>query len=254
MQNCLNHYHSTPVSHSSPASGDAMFNQWYYQVGYSAIQVIVKAYFASSLHHVQHVLDLPCGYGRVLRHLVNLFPEAKIHASDLDVGAVDFCKSEFGVHGIYSVEELTKTELPIKYDLIWVGSLFTHTSLKVTRRWMAYLASHLSPTGIIIATFHGRWNEKVHTVAPYVQQSNWEKVLNGYHSVGFGYVDYEREENHPFIQGSYGVSLALPHVIVKEIEAISGVRVYMYVERGWSDVQDVVVFGKPDVFKKWPGM
>jgi hypothetical protein len=41
------------------------------------------------------------------------------------------------------------------------------------------------------------------------------------------------------------VSLARPHVIVRMVEQIPGVRILLYAERAWADHQDVIAFGRP---------
>jgi SAM-dependent methyltransferase len=236
-------------SHISP--NDSMNNQWYFQVGQSAIEVVIAACFASKIQTVERVLDIPCGHGRVLRHLVHLFPDAQFDACDLDSDGVDFCATTFGANPIYSSAELTDVEFGTMYDVIWMGSLFTHTSEDITRRWMAHMANYLSPNGFIVATFHGRWSEHVHKVAPYMGEERWQKILDQYHTNGYGYCDYIQEESHEYISGSYGISLVKPHVTVKMIEEIPGVRVFCYNERAWADHQDVVVFGRPAFDMAW---
>jgi SAM-dependent methyltransferase len=224
---------------------DKMNNQHYFGVGKSAAWLVVMACMASSrISQVNRVLDLPCGHGRVLRHLVQLFPNAKFDACDLNEDGVDFCSSTFGANPIYSTSELTNIDFNAEYDLIWVGSLFTHTNREITRRWMTHLAKFLTPTGIIVATLHGRWSEHRHAIRPYIREESWEKVLAGYLSTGYGYCNYGAE----FISSptsDYGVSLVKPHATIKDIENIPGTRIYLYQERGWADHQDVVVFGRP---------
>ena len=48
---------------------------------------------ASYLMEVKTILDLPSGHGRVLRHLIKMFPEARCDVCDLDVGGMDFALS-----------------------------------------------------------------------------------------------------------------------------------------------------------------
>ncbi len=233
---------------------DSMNNQWYFEVGRSAVEVIAVACAASNIQAVKKVLDLPCGHGRVLRHLIHLFPGAEVHACDLDTDGVDFCASTFGSKPIYSQEDLTKVDFGSQYDLIWVGSLFTHTALNVTRRWIAHLARFLSPQGIVVATLHGRWCQYVHKAFPYIGEDRWLEIIKDYSSLGYGYRDYLKQKSHKFISGSYGISLAKPHVTIRSLEDIPGIRIYLYLERGWADHHDVVAFGSPSYDEPWPGM
>ena len=229
-----------------------MNNQWYFDAGRSAVEVVVAACIASNVHQIDRVLDIPCGHGRVLRHLVELFPSAKFDVCDIAHEGVNFCAATFGARAIYSQEELTLVDFGALYDLIWVGSLFTHTSEDVTMRWMSHLAKFLSPSGIIVATVHGRWCEHVHAVAPYIGNERWRTILQGFQSEGYGYADYLENESHEFIDGSYGVSLVSPEKIIGIVQRIPGVRIYQYAERAWVDHQDVIVYGKPTFDQAWP--
>jgi trans-aconitate methyltransferase len=200
------------------------------------------------------VLDLPCGHGRVLRHLVKLFPGATFDACDLDAEGVRFCERTFGARGIVSSEELANVAFDRSYDLIWVGSLFTHTSEERTLRWLRFLTEQLSPKGVLVATFHGRWSESVHTVAPYLNDVGWRSLVEEYRRTGYGYSNYEATESHAYVRESYGVAMAQPHILVRGFEAIPGVRLLVYRERGWLDHQDVAVLGRPAFDEPWPNM
>jgi len=257
VQAILNDYNSAEIDdHISET--ETMNDPWYFNMGKYAIDAIVHAVAASKIKEygegegVTKVLDLPCGHGRVMRHLVKLFKGAEIHACDLDKDGVDFCAERYGAVPIYSVEELEEMDFGCQYDLIWVGSLFTHTSREVTKRWMAHLARFLSPQGIVVATVHGRWSEYVHDVAPYINDDTWEEILEEYRATGYGYRDYEQKESHSFISGSYGISIVKPHVTISDIEEIPNSRIFQYMERGWGDHQDVVVYGRPSHAKLWP--
>ena len=234
------------------SNNDPMNNQWYFSVGRSAVEVIAAAIMASNIQNVNKALDLACGYGRVLRHIVNLFPEAEFHACDLDKDGVEFCAETFGAIPIYSPEELTDLKFESKYDLIWIGSLFTHINHDFTRRWLSHLSNFLSSQGIIIATFHGRWSQDVHNIVPYIGERKWKKIIKDYLLHGYGYHDYSPDESHNYISGSYGISLAKPHVIIRDLENIPRIRIYLYMERGWADHQDVVAFGRPSYCEPWP--
>ena len=85
----------------------------------SGVACIFSALTLTRLAKVKRVLDLPCGHGRVGRHLRTAFPNAKLYFSDLDTEGVDFCADEFNGTGIYSVRDLTKAKLPRDIDVIW---------------------------------------------------------------------------------------------------------------------------------------
>jgi cyclopropane fatty-acyl-phospholipid synthase-like methyltransferase len=74
----------------------------YLWVGASAAEAIIAALAVSRLAEVRRILDLPCGHGRVLRHLVKIFPDAVVDACDLDRDGVDFCAVRFGARPIIS--------------------------------------------------------------------------------------------------------------------------------------------------------
>jgi SAM-dependent methyltransferase len=224
---------------------ETMVGPNYFWVGQSAAEIVVRACMASQLTEVRRVLDLPCGHGRVLRHLVRLFPDAEFDACDLDADGVEFCAEAFGAWPIHSAEDLTSVQFDHKYDLIWVGSLFSHTSHEITRKWLAFLAGLLTDKGIVVATFHGRWVS--HRPVPYIDDERWGRILAEYEEKGYGFQDYAQGMGHHFIAGSYGISVAKPHVILKMLEEIPETRVYMYEERAWDDHQDVAVFGRPRV-------
>jgi SAM-dependent methyltransferase len=247
----LNDYDAGRVDTTiSPA--DTMPGDNYLEVGESAARCIISAVATSRITSVRRVLDLPCGHGRVLRHLAHLFPRAQIDACDLDTEGVKFCADTFGAHPIQSQEDLTKVAFPDSYDLIWIGSLFTHTSFAITKAWLTFLSRHLSENGIIVATFHGRWATRLHKLVPYpMDDDQWAAIMSGYDTAGYGYHDYRKEQSHDFIEGSYGLSVARAHTIVEMIESIPNVRLFMYQERGWGDNHDVVAFGKPDWDDSW---
>ena len=235
------------LSPNETMAGDA-----YLEIGRNAVEVIITALLATQAQSVEKILDMPCGHGRVLRHLAQLFPQAQISACDIDRSGVEFCATQFGAQPIFSHEDLTQVDLKDEYDLIWVGSLFTHTSKALTAEWMEHLCKFLSPTGIIIATSHGRWSEHVHAhYSSYINETKWQNIISDYLSSGYGYSDYAEAESHNYIAGSYGVSLVRPSTLIEIVEQIPGIRIFLYGERFWADHQDVIVFGRPSINEPW---
>jgi len=94
-------------SRISPKDGSYAGNgEHYYKTGLSAIRAIDEALTEARIATVQSVLDLPCGYGRVLRCLVRRFPHAKFTACDLLRAGADFCAKMFGAEAVYSKPEM----------------------------------------------------------------------------------------------------------------------------------------------------
>jgi trans-aconitate methyltransferase len=244
IDECWNKYVNSKTSQII-SQGETMNNKWYYEVGENAAHVVLAAIAASHLGSVNKVLDMPCGHGRVLRHLVKLFPAAEITACDLDVDGVEFCAKEFGAKPLVSLPDLTKVDFPNKYDLIWIGSLFTHVPRAQTISWFHHLSQYLSDTGIIVATFHGRRAIQVYDRDPYIARPSWDAIIDQYRTSGYGYADYLKSENHEYIEHGYGVSLSSAESILEIVQGIPGVRIFSYIEAGWADNQDVLVFGKP---------
>lgn len=247
LKDAIENYSSSALDMTISPTDTMGGKEHYFFIGASAAEVILSAISASQLTRVEQVLDLPCGHGRVLRHLVRMFPSAKFDACDLDTAGVKFCASQFGAKPVHSKAELTELRLRESYDLIWIGSLFTHTPLHLTKRWLGFLANHLSATGILVATFHGRWTTRLHQAAPHIDENSWNLILKECDETGYGYQNYPAGLAHGFTDGNYGVSLAKPSKILEIAENIPDTRIFTYTERAWGHHQDVLVLGKP----KW---
>lgn len=229
------------------SSNESMENEWYASVGESAAKAVITACMSSWLSDVRSVLDLPSGHGRVLRHLVKLFPDAAFDACDIDQDGIDFCASQFGATPILSIPEPEMVQFPRKYDVIWIGSLFTHTRLDLTLRWLRHLAAHLTEAGIIVATFHGRYSALKGGQFNYIDPPLWKTIQDGYYRSGFGYANYPVPAHGGNVPGDYGISLSKPSRLMAEAEAMRDLRIFGFTERGWAGHHDVLVLGRPEV-------
>ncbi len=218
---------------------DEMYNTGkphYFTVGRSALDAIFLGLLASWKQDVKRILDLPCGHGRVGRHLRAAFPKAELFFSDLDREGADYCAEKFDGKAIYSVADLTQVNLPQNLDLIWIGSLFTHLDQERTARWMAFLAQHLSAHGILVATFHGFFTAEYRVPGGGANRLEAKsQMLEG----GFGYTRYNT------CKDNYGFSLSKPSCIV-DMANIPGTRILSYTERGWANNHDVLVLTRHD--------
>ena len=249
---------------------------WYFTVGESTVPAILRALAMGSLQNVETILDLPCGHGREARHLCAAFPEASFTFCDLNRAGVDFCTKTFGGRGVYSVPDLTQVRLPGPFDVIWVGSLFTHLDQRCTDEWMKFLCECLGDNGVLVATFHGRWSIEVQRTHGLIDNARWRRILRDFERTGYGYADYgavlsgsgkiidfaRQCAQLPGILArrffglferapGWGMSLSKPEKIIEIAGNIPGVRILSYSERGWADNHDVLAVARTDRLKPW---
>jgi SAM-dependent methyltransferase len=102
-------------------------------------------------------LDFGCGYGRVIRFLVQRVMPERVYASDVVKEGVDFCCSEFGVHAVYSGSDLENVSLP-PFDFIYAISVLSHLNEHNSAFFLQRLGESLVPNGIVLFTTHGQWS------------------------------------------------------------------------------------------------
>jgi SAM-dependent methyltransferase len=207
----------------------------YYRFGLTALAYIKLALRAAGQREPKSILDLPSGYGRVLRMLKAAFPDARITACDIDRAAVDYCVRTFGAVPGYSTEVPEEIDLPAGFDLIWCGSLLTHLNADRWRGFLALFEQQLSADGVVIFTVNGR------TIANDVRSGkrkfgieDHSRLVRRYARGGFGFEPYTHSD------GGYGISLSSPSFVWKELEQHPGLKLLMYTEGGWNGRQDAV--------------
>lgn len=221
------------------AADDGMFNgnaAHYFSVGKSAMECIRRARDAAGIaaEPVNRILDMPCGHGRVQRHLRAAFPRAEITACDLDRAAVDFCAATFSAVPVYSRSDPTRAPLGAGgFDLIWVGSLLTHFD---SHRWETFLEKMLrvlAPRGLLLFTTHGRTVWERMPVTDYGLTPDRSRELRArYARTGFAYCDY------PGSVGEYGISLSRADWVCRRIARLPA-RLAWLSESAWDNHHDV---------------
>jgi SAM-dependent methyltransferase len=217
----------------------------YYRFGLAALAYIRLALQVAGGLEPKNILDLPSGYGRVLRMLRAAFPDADLTACDIDRAAVDFCAETFGAIPAYATEDPSDLRLAGDYDLIWCGSLLTHLGAEGWRRFLPWFERHLRKGGILVFTTAGRSIADAirsgrRKFAPpggspgQLRVSDVHRLVAAYERDGFGYEPYLDFET------DYGVSLASPAWVCRELERCPGLELIMYTERGWNGRQDAI--------------
>jgi SAM-dependent methyltransferase len=216
----------------------------YFSVGQSALQGIKLAMLAAGKDDVRDLLDMGCGYGRVLRTLKAAFPQARLTASDLLPDAVDFCAKAFGATPAYSKERPDQIRMIGTFDLIWCGTMLTNLNSDRWKGFFDLFHSLLRPGGILVFTTHGRLvadrlRKRSDTYG--LQEDVARTLLEDYDRLGFGYGDYPREVLQlAHIESDYGISVSSPPWVCSRLGEWPDLRLLTYTERGWDDHQDLI--------------
>jgi SAM-dependent methyltransferase len=235
----------------------------YLFVGRSALQIITEAMLLAGRTELGRVLDMPCGGGRVTRHLVKFFPEAKIFVDDLVEAKRETVRDQFKVE-LASCPRDFKGLPVLHFDLIFVGSLLTHLNEILFKNALDFLLASLNPGGLLIATTLGRFaatttasgqrsagkKRKTKSTFDKFRKKPWavpiEDVLGAiegsYLATGFGYTEYSG-----FTQAygaSYGVTFVSPSWLMKLIQQRTDAAVLGFKERGFDGFQDTITLQK----------
>jgi SAM-dependent methyltransferase len=232
---------------------------FYFAAGQLAVRCVRLAMLAAGKREVTRILDLPCGHGRVLRTLKAAFPDASLTACDIRPEGVDFCAQTFGATPVYAKERAAEIDIAGPFDLIFCGSLLTHLDLDSTREFLDLFESLLDRNrGLLVFTTHGHLvAERVRRgIRPFgMDERQREEFLADFDRDGFAYYDHmgpgdRRTREMP---SNYGISLASPAWICRELESRKSVRLVHYIESGWGNnqtwwSQDVVACVRSDLF------
>ena len=219
---------------------DVMYNsaqkpEHYAYCGESGIEVISAALLAGPTTHVGHVLDFSCGYGRVGRYIRALFPIAQITFSEVEAEAADFCASQFYGKALVTPKDVNAVELPEKYDVIWLGSVFTHMDYDRIKILFGKLFNALTPNGVIIGTFRGEKMYRSYQVSPEAAARDAD-LIREFEKSGAAYRRY------PGWSDDWGLSLVHPAKLIEMGKEHPDARLIMYSEVGWASAHDAVAW------------
>jgi 2-polyprenyl-3-methyl-5-hydroxy-6-metoxy-1,4-benzoquinol methylase len=193
------------------------------------------------------ILELPCGYGRVTRHLAGQFPSENIHVADIMKPSVDFCVQQFGVNGYYVTEPVYEFKnLPDEaFDVAALGSLVTHLSQRNARTVMKHFFGKVRPGGVGVVTTHGE-KSREHLGSSDIYQVGEDArrhLLEMYDADQFGFVNYKADHSLEaktvdYIGDSYGIAM-IPTVWVHDVCRENGLTIIEHRPGGWDNHQDV---------------
>ena len=238
-------YPSGVIEEISPR--DQMFRdpERYLRSGRKGLDCIRLGMAAAGRTAVDSVLDLPCGYGRVLRWIKAEFPGARLGACDIDREGVDFCAQTFGAEPVYGQDDPADVEVEDDYDLIWSGSLFTHLPPPQWDGFLDLFERALAPGGLVVFTTHGRRIAELMRDPERRRVYNpidHEALLRDYEREGIAYTEYAHDpaqRERLALPATYGISLTRPSAVCAKLEQRAGLQLVGFTEARFNG-QDVV--------------
>jgi SAM-dependent methyltransferase len=221
----------------------------YFGVGRSALLAIMTALsarlgYAGGDQTVTRILDYGCGHGRVARYLRAAFPDAEVNVSDLDRAGVQWCVDQFGC------VDMGASIMPQSYDVIWLGSVFTHLREAAAQELLAMLKTGVRANGVLIFTSQGRFaalraEQRIRAQASsvpgsyHVDPASLAQMVQEFQQTGYGFASYAK-------QPGYGASIVKQawyhdHVVDADFLQISAQ------EKGWDNHQDVQAFMRTSI-------
>lgn len=162
-------------------SADEMFEQAVLEQG-GDVDGGIAAYFSSGAQIARSVerlfsegkvsrsvraLDFGCGFGRVTRFLCAVFGRQQVWASDLIEKAVQFQRDELHCSSFASASNPSEVVWPEqRFDLIYVGSLFTHLPESTFGLWLEVLYARLAEGGMLLFSVHDESLKPEHVMMP----------------------------------------------------------------------------------------
>ena len=212
----------------------------YFEVGESALTQIKAGLAAAGSPGPERILDLPCGYGRVLRHLRAEWPNAEITAMDINVSAVEFCASTFSARPVVSRQPPWEVDPGDEYDLQWCGSLLTHFDEPDWAPTLSYFRDRAAPGGVVVFTTHGGLSIDLLTgeqLGPwsgdYGMGAKATEMAATARRTGFAFGHYG-DTPDPF-----GLSVSAPEWVRNKVATVSGLAFVSFSKEGWFGHQDV---------------
>jgi SAM-dependent methyltransferase len=191
----------------------------------------------STLDDVERWLDFGCGYGRVVRFLVERVPAERVWVSDVVEEGVDFCRAEFGVNALYSSSELAAVRLG-SFDFIYAISVITHLDEENSEAFLRLLGESLREGGIALFTTHGRWSLENAGLYGAEYEARRPEIAAAVRERGIAYLPYS------FATDGYGITWHSRDYITATVARLHGARMapLLFRPQGLDGHQDVYAF------------
>lgn len=219
---------------------DVMFNsaqkpEHYFWVGECTVDLLLGILAQAPTTYVGEILDFGCGYGRVGRYLKAMFPWKNITFADVDEQATAYCSSKFKGNAFTTPKNFGDLKIDSKYDIIWLGSVFTHIDYERMNLLWSKLFAALKPNGILVGTFRGSKMYDQYKLNPEAAERD-KDLIKQYENSGFAYRKY------PGWADDWGLSLVSSAKLIALGEKHPEARLVTYCEVGWAAAHDVLAW------------
>lgn len=207
------------------------------------IKKIITSIYGTS-NEFGSILDFAAGYGRVTRFLVTDFTPDQIWAAEIKPKALDFIKEQFNCNTLQSsyIPEDFKTDQ--RFDVIYVGSLFSHLPEDLFKRWLKVLYDLLSDKGILILSTHDISLIKKGNSNSFIFIEDSEDQM------------FDEIDDHIQDVGKYGAAYVGKDKVIQIFDSLNIAKDQFHrFFKVLSNVQDIYVIGKNKVeFKNIPDL
>jgi SAM-dependent methyltransferase len=145
------HYNDLMLRSTSPADVAAYHSNAAKFVGIleSSLSAVGKSWA-----DLERVLEIGCGYGRIVRVLREHVPPSKIYVSDVIEEGANFSASELGVNKMPVLEKV-QGGYDEFFDLIFLLGVYIHMPLDFMRNHIELVSRALKPSGLFVFTTQG---------------------------------------------------------------------------------------------------
>lgn len=183
------------------------------------------------------ILEIGCGYGRIVRALRQRRPKAEIFVSDVIEEGARWSASEFAATRIPPIEQ-AGPQYDGKFGLIYLLSVYTHLRRDMVEDNLRRTVAALRSGGTLVFTIHGQ--HSADTAERYNQY--WldkSKLLSGLSRNGYYY------ERYPYYYDEYGLTWFTQDAVQELVRKIAPeLKFVAYHKAGLDDHQDVFVYSK----------
>jgi len=131
---------------------------WFYWSGRESVRDLERTIGIAgrALDSFEGILDFGCGCGRMLLWMEELGRNRKLHGTDIDADAIDWCRH----HVPHAEVTVNHADPPLPYparsfDLVFSHSVFTHLDEQRQDAWLSELQRVTRPGALLVLSTHG---------------------------------------------------------------------------------------------------